>query len=129
MKKRERLVWREGFVVTTIPGSGREEHLSLDGGETTAYFLTELAARVAARRHVPAGVPWYPDFVGGFYRRDRQPKIENMAAPWWQNDGPTWFTRCDYTVDQTWSGAPAVLGPLSAADQIHLKRVHEDAFP
>ena len=95
MKKRERLVWREGFVVTTIPGSGREEHLSLDGGETTAYFLTELAARVAARRHVPADVPWYPDFVGGFYRRDRQPKLENTAAPWWQNDGPTWFTKAE----------------------------------
>lgn len=97
VKAGDRMVWVEGWVVTVTAPNGAVADLSLDGGETTAYFLTSIAAKVAARRHVGCAHRWRVRYVFGFYPARNAPKPGGPlpAAPWWQNDGPTWWTRCE----------------------------------
>lgn len=60
-------------------------YLTLDGG-TVATFLDPFAAQVAARRVLPFSVT-------GHVVLRRVGDTGAALAPWWQNDGPTWFTR------------------------------------
>lgn len=112
----------EGWIVTVTAPNGREADLSLDGGETTAYFLTELSARVAARRTVARAHRWRVRYAWGYYPKGIAPKpgtLAEPAAPWWQNDGPTWWTRCDRDIPLPGFGPPK---EASLADIIHQGR-------